>query len=230
VASGTEARVLLRNYRNDGRLFWNQLSISPVCDDQGAVTHYVGMFSDVTELIRYRSELEHRVTHDVLTGLANRELLEDRATVALASAVRHRRRLALAFLDLDGFKAVNDELGHDAGDLLLKSVARRLAGCVRDADTVARLGGDEFVLLLTDPGGQDDVLQALQRVREAVAEPHTVNGKEVHVTCSIGVALFPDDRVEAGGCDALLRTADHARYRAKAEGRNRICFASTAKP
>ncbi len=230
VANGTEARVLLRNYRKDGRLFWNQLSVSPVRDDQGAVTHYVGMFSDVTELIRYRSELEHRVTHDALTGLANRELLEDRVTVALASAARHRRLLALAFLDLDGFKAVNDELGHDAGDVLLKSVARRLAGCVRDADTVARLGGDEFVLLLTDPGSRSDVMQVLQRVREAVAEPHMVNGKPVRVTCSIGVALFPEDGAEAGGGDALLRTADHAMYRAKTEGRNRICFASPAEP
>jgi diguanylate cyclase (GGDEF)-like protein/PAS domain S-box-containing protein len=228
VAGGAEARVLVRNYRKDGRMFWNQLSVSPVRDDQGNVTHYVGMFSDVTELIRYRSELEHRVTHDALTGLANRELLEDRVTVALASAARHRRMLALAFLDLDGFKAVNDELGHDAGDVLLRSVARRLAACVRDADTVARLGGDEFVLLLTDPGGRGDVLQVLERVREAVAEPHMVEGRPVRVTCSIGVALFPEDGVEAGGGDALLRAADHAMYRAKTEGRNRICFASRA--
>lgn len=228
VSTGAEARVLLRSYRRDGRMFWNQLAVSPVRDAQGTVTHYVGTFSDVTELILYRKELEHRATHDPLTGLANRELLDDRINVALASAVRHDRFLALAFLDLDGFKAINDALGHDAGDVLLRSVAMRLSGCVRDADSVARLGGDEFVLLLTDPDSREDVLQALQRVRDAVAEPHLINGTPVRVTCSIGVALFPDDGAAAGGGENLLRLADQAMYRAKTEGRNRVCFALPA--
>ncbi|MFN8752818.1 MAG: PAS domain S-box protein [Betaproteobacteria bacterium] len=228
MSSGEEARALLRNYRRDGRMFWSQIAVSPVRDAHGVVTHYVTTFSDVTELILYRKELEHRATHDPLTGLANRELLDDRVSVALASATRHRRLVALAFIDLDGFKGINDAFGHDAGDELLRSVARRLSGCVRDADTVARLGGDEFVLLLTDPESRDDVVQVLQRVRDAVAEPHPVGGVPMRLTCSIGVALFPDDSSAAGSSDSMLRLADQAMYRAKTKGRNRVCFTSPA--
>lgn len=228
MSSGREARALLRNYRRDGGMFWSQIAVSPVRDSHGFVTHYVTTFSDVSELILYRKELEHRATHDPLTGLANRELLDDRVSVALASAARHRRLLALAFIDLDGFKGINDAFGHDAGDELLRSVAERLSACVRDADTVARLGGDEFVLLLTDPESREDVLQVLQRVRDSVAQPHLVGRKPVRLTCSIGVALFPDDRLAAGGGDNMLRLADQAMYRAKNEGRNRVCFASPA--
>ena len=145
-----EGRALLRNYRKDGRLFWNDLHLAPVQDDDGVVTHFIGILNDVTDAMRYQEELEHQANHDTLTDLPNRNLLKDRIAQAMAYARRYKRALAVAFIDLDNFKLINDSLGHQAGDQLLKIVSTRLQSCVRTSDTIARLGGDEFVLLLCD--------------------------------------------------------------------------------
>jgi predicted signal transduction protein with EAL and GGDEF domain len=142
---------VLRNFRKDGSLFWNELSLAPVCDPDGQATHYVGIINDVTKRVNYETQLEHQANHDALTGLGNRNLLTDRITQAITYAQRAQRMVAVMLLDLDRFKVVNDSLGHGVGDTLLKVVAERLNGCVRPGDTVARLGGDEFVRVMVSP-------------------------------------------------------------------------------
>lgn len=221
LANGTEAQALLRNYRKDGRLFWNQLVISPIRDDDDVITHFVGVATDVTELNAYRPELEHRATHDALTGLANRSLLEDRLSVSVAQALRHRRMVAVAFIDLDRFKHVNDTYGHAVGDALLVAVAERLGGCVREGDTLARLGGDEFILLLNETT-EAALVQVLERVCDVMAEPFLIAGHELRIGCSIGVSLAPRDGRDPS---ELIRRADGAMYEAKAAGRGSWRFA-----
>lgn len=221
LRAGTDGHALLRNYRKDGRMFWNQMSISPVRDDNGTVTHYLGVSTDVTELTVYRNELEHRASHDILTGLANRSLLDDRLAMALAAAQRHDRALAVAFIDLDHFKEINDTFGHTAGDELLMAVARRLHACVRDGDTVSRHGGDEFILVLNEQESEASVTRVLKRVREVIARPYPLAGKEVTISCSIGASMYPRDGADAG---ELIRRADQAMYLAKTSGRNQYRF------
>jgi diguanylate cyclase (GGDEF)-like protein/PAS domain S-box-containing protein len=218
IAEQRDGQALLRNYRKDGSLFWNMLHVTPVRDPRsGVVTHFVGVQHDITEIKRYQDELEHQANHDALTGLANRNLLKDRLQQALALAFRYERPFSLAFIDLDNFKLINDSLGHDVGDRLLKIAAGRLAASVRQGDTVARLGGDEFVLLVTEQARDDRIYRSVQRVMAAIAQPFVIDEREFKVTCSIGIATFPRDGKDA---DTLLRNADTAMYRAKALGRN----------
>ena len=219
-----EGRALLRNYRKDGSLFWNDLQLAPVKDDRGAVTHFVGILNDVSDAMRYQAELEHQATHDTLTGLPNRNLLKDRIAQAIAYAKRYQRTLAIAFIDLDNFKLVNDSLGHQAGDQLLKTVSARLKSCVRVSDTVARMGGDEFVLLLCDHSAEAGVETTpldvtLQRILNEIALPYQIGPHEFFLSCSIGYTLLPDDGDTA---DLLLKNADMAMYHAKELGRNNI--------
>jgi diguanylate cyclase (GGDEF)-like protein/PAS domain S-box-containing protein len=219
-----EGRALLRNFRKDGSLFWNDLHLAPVRGDSGAVTHFIGILNDVSNAMRYQDELEHQANHDTLTGLPNRNLLKDRIAQAIAYAQRYQRTLAVAFIDLDNFKLVNDSLGHQAGDQLLKIVSARLQSCVRVSDTVARLGGDEFVVLLCDhpaePGVESPPLSVtLQRILDEIALPYRIGPHEFFLSCSIGYTLLPGDGDTA---DLLLRNADMAMYRAKDLGRNNI--------
>ena len=218
IAEQHDAQALLRNYRKDGSLFWNMLYVTPVHDPRsGAVTHFVGVQYDITEIKRYQDELEHQANHDALTGLANRNLLRDRLQQSLALAHRYERPFSLAFIDLDNFKLVNDSLGHDIGDRLLKIAGERLVSCVREGDTVARLGGDEFVLLITEQDRDDSVYRIVQRVMAEISQPFVIDQREFKVTCSVGIANFPRDGEDA---DTLLRNADTAMYRAKDLGRN----------
>ena len=219
-----EGRALLRNRRKDGRLFWNDLHLAPVQGDSAVVTHFIGILNDVTDAMRYQDELEHQAGHDTLTGLPNRNLLKDRIGQAIAYAQRYQRALAVAFIDLDNFKLINDSLGHQAGDQLLKTVAARLQGCIRVSDTVARLGGDEFVLLLCDHpaetgGDNTPVGVTLQRILDEIALPYRIGAHEFFLSCSIGYTLLPDDGDTA---DVLLKNADMAMYRAKELGRNNV--------
>jgi len=217
-----EGHAILRNYRKDGTLFWNELHLSPVLDEAGKVTtHFVSIINDVSERIRYQEQLEYQATHDVLTGLANRSLLADRIAQAINLARRDKRLVGVMLLDLDRFKIVNDGLGHAPADLLLKSVSERLKVAVRDTDTVARLGGDEFVLVVGDILDADDVAVVAGKIQRALAQPFFVEGKELFVTASIGISLFPRDG-ETG--DILLRNADVAMYRVKEYGRNNYRF------
>ena len=180
-----------------------------------------GFISDISEIKHYREQLEHQASHDTLTGLPNRSLLQERLRQALAQAMRQKYKLAVAFLDLDNFKYVNDSLGHSAGDELLKVVAHRLKSCVRETDTVARLGGDEFVLLLVDHGDAEAINRVMRRVLQQMSEPCFIAGQELHTGGSLGVSVFPEDGSDA---DVLLKHADAAMYRAKAQGRNSVFF------
>lgn len=208
-------------FRRDGTRIWIAEHAHVVRGPDGEVRYYEGTVQDITAQHRYRQQLEYQATHDPLTGLPNRHLLEDRLQQAVRGATRHGRRGSLAFLDIDNFKFVNDSLGHGAGDTLLIEVARRLRACLRDADTVARYGGDEFVLILGDYDGLAGTLNILQRVRDAVAAPILLDGHEVSVNCSIGICLFPDDGVEL---ETLLRHADTAMHHAKKLGKGQFQF------
>ncbi len=207
------------NRTRDGRIIAEILQISSVKDKQGQISNFVGTFSDITSLKDAQAHLEKIASFDSLTGLPNRGLLADRLTQALSQAQRRDKLLAICFLDLDGFKAVNDTLGHAAGDALLREVARRLNETVRSGDTVARLGGDEFVLLLADVKDVDELETAVERVLRTVAAPYDLSGRMAQISTSIGVTLYPLDDDDA---EALLRHADQAMYRAKQDGRNRF--------
>jgi diguanylate cyclase (GGDEF)-like protein/PAS domain S-box-containing protein len=221
LVTGTGASVLLRNYRKDGTLFWNNLQISPVRDANGVVTHFVGVQSDVTELKNYQVELEYRANYDTLTGLANKNLLWDRLAQAIAWAHRAHGRIAILYLDLDRFKLVNDSLGHVNGDALLNRVAERLRAHVCESDTVARLGGDEFALILNDVDGPAGVAAAAQNVLSDLQRAIDVDSHELFTTASLGVCMYPGDGTDAAD---LIKNADTAMYRAKHSGGNQLCF------
>jgi diguanylate cyclase (GGDEF)-like protein/PAS domain S-box-containing protein len=213
-----DVRTLLRNYRKDGTLFWNEVYIAPVRDETGALTHFVGILNDVSERHRFEEQLAHRATHDELTGLPNRLLLEDRLQQALHQSDRYGTGTAVVFVDLDDFKLVNDSLGHGMGDTLLREVARRLLEAVRETDTVSRFGGDEFVAILSAPHRDDKPSEIVARMQAALAAPVALGDVQHVVNASIGYCCYP-----AHGTDTqtLLRHADLAMYQAKLGGRNR---------
>jgi len=212
--------AVLRNYRKDGTLFWNELHIAPISDlSRHETTHFVSVINDVSERIHYQQAIEHQATHDNLTGLANRTLLHDRISQAIAFGRRSGRSVAVMLLDLDHFKHVNDAYGHSAGDDLLKEVAARLRVCVRESDTVARLGGDEFVIVLVDLVQPEDVEGIAAKITESLAQPIAIGEREAYVGASIGISIYPRDG-EHG--ETLLRNADMAMYRVKEHGRNSV--------
>ncbi|RJF97485.1 putative bifunctional diguanylate cyclase/phosphodiesterase [Noviherbaspirillum saxi] len=174
---------------------------------------------DISERKRLETQLNYLATHDTVTGLPNRMLLMDRLRQMIMDAKRRHDQFVVSFIDLDRFKWVNDSLGHEAGDTLLKIMSRRMSSCLRESDTVARIGGDEFVLLTQDAGNREQTMQMLGRVMAAVSMPLTLDGHEVAVTCSLGCSTYPDDGQDA---EALLKCADAAMYRAKEMGRNKV--------
>ncbi|MDO8770494.1 MAG: EAL domain-containing protein [Burkholderiaceae bacterium] len=212
----------LTNRRKDGELYQEYLNIVGVYDPSASLKHYVGVFSDISELKRHAQRLEHIAHHDVLTGLPNRLLLTDRLSQAIAQARRAGRLLAILYLDLDGFKPINDNWGHAAGDNVLRECAQRLSSNIRMGDTVARLGGDEFVILLTGLTDTDECDLAVRRLLDAVAEPIALDSSYLNLSASIGVSLFPTDGSD--DADILLRYADQAMYLAKAAGRNQCIY------
>ncbi len=216
-----ECHVLMRNYRKDGSLFWNSLHLAPVRDDNGAVTHFIGVQNDISEIKRYQDELEHQASHDILTGLPNRHLFNDRLKQTIAQTRREGGVVAVAFVDLDGFKLINDSLGHNAGDRILQTVAERLKSCLREFDTVARYGGDEFIVIVPDKTGGDRISGMLHRILESISKPFQLDTREVYITGSIGVSLFPQDGRDN---QTLVKNADAAMFRAKERGRNNIYF------
>ncbi|MEJ6000749.1 EAL domain-containing protein [Paucibacter soli] len=218
-----EAHVVLRNYRRDGGMFWNDALISPVPDEQGRVTHFIGIQTDVSEKRMYEEQLAYQATHDPLTGLPNRTLLDDRLDQALRRAQRHGGAVAVLFLDVDSFKFVNDSFGHSTGDLLLQTLAARLHARLRDGDTVARYGGDEFVVLLNDLTEPTNVNTICEGILRAMALPLELQGQEFQPSLSIGVALYPHDAKDR---DSLYKFADMALYRAKELSRGGYRFFS----
>ena len=208
--------------RKNGELFAELLAISAVRDDEGKTQNYVGLFSDITPMKDHQQQIEHLAQHDRLTGLPNRVLLTDRLNQAIARCQRRDLSLALVYLDLDGFKAINDTHGHVSGDKLLITVSQRMSAVLRDGDTLARIGGDEFVVVLTDLVHPSDAEPVLARLLQAAADPVQVGDALLNVSASLGVALCPRDGLDA---DLLMQSADEAMYSAKRAGRNRFHWA-----
>ncbi|PKM42912.1 MAG: hypothetical protein CVV05_16350 [Gammaproteobacteria bacterium HGW-Gammaproteobacteria-1] len=209
------------NKAKDGHLFWESAQISPIKDEQGRVTHFVAVKEDITERKAQEEAIWRQAHYDGLTGLPNRDLFAVRLEQALNLADAGGREAGLLYIDLDGFKQVNDSLGHAAGDELLQQAAQRLLGCMRDSDTVARLGGDEFAMVLAQVHGLDGAGIVAQKVLHVLQQPFEIQEREVILSASIGIVLYPAD---GDTIDALLQHADGAMYRAKASGRNRYCF------
>ena len=209
------------NRRKSGEPFAQRLSVSIIRDPAGRIQRYLAMFSDVTTQKRQAEKIEHQAAHDALTGLPNRRLLGDRMGQAIVRAQRHGQRVGVAMLDLDGFKHINDTLGHRIGDLLLIETARRLTHCIRESDTVARVGGDEFMVVLPEISGQNDLQTLAGKILDHVREGYVIEGKDLFVSCSIGLTLYPDD---GDNPETLLAHADTAMYRAKTDGKNTYRF------
>jgi diguanylate cyclase (GGDEF)-like protein/PAS domain S-box-containing protein len=209
------------NRRKNGEVYAELLAISVVHDAQGKTQNYVALFTDITVMKDHQRELEHIAHFDALTGMPNRVLLADRLSQALLQSQRRHKNLAVAFLDLDGFKSVNDHHGHDVGDRLLITLAQRMKAALREGDTLARIGGDEFVAVLVDLEESSACEPILRRLLQAAAEPVEIDAAVLQVSASVGVTLHPQDGSDA---DLLMRHADQAMYQAKQAGKNRFHF------
>ncbi len=209
------------NKRKNGETYPEWLSISALKDSNGAVSKYVGIFSDISETLRAQRLIEQQANFDALTQLPNRNLFNDRLHQEMSKANREQKLLGLMFIDLDGFKDINDTLGHSQGDLVLQEIATRMKHVFRESDTFARFGGDEFTVLVPDLESETDMITPTEKILDAIQQPIRVNGHELNVTASIGITIFPNDGQEA---ETLLKHADNAMYTAKAEGRNTYRF------
>ncbi|MFI3157624.1 MAG: diguanylate cyclase [Methylococcaceae bacterium] len=208
----------LWNRTKSGECYPELRSISAITDTQGTVTHYIGISSDISRLKQHEKQLEHIAHYDALTGIPNRVLLADRMKQAIAQAKRERKLLGVCYLDLDGFKPVNDTLGHQAGDHVLIEIARCIGNILREGDTVARLGGDEFVVLLPNLNDVKECIATVKRLHENIALPICIQKQSFSLTASVGISIFPNDD---NSPDVLLRLADQAMYIAKQSGKNR---------
>lgn len=207
--------------RKDGTVYPKFLSVAALRNEQGEVTHYSGVFYDITERKAVEERLDRLAHFDALTELPNRLFFLDKLGTACYAAATRKERFALLFLDLDRFKQINDTLGHEAGDDLLRTTATRLRESIRSLDVAARIGGDEFTVLLTDIKSADNARMVAQKIIDAFAATLSIAGQPVEVTMSIGIALCPDD---GGDPETLMRLADQAMYRAKAAGHNNFRF------
>jgi diguanylate cyclase (GGDEF)-like protein/PAS domain S-box-containing protein len=213
----------LWNRRKNGDVYPESLTIISVKGDDGAIINHIGIFGDISERKQAEYRIQQLAHYDVLTGLPNRVLFNDRLEQAIIHAQRNKSRLALLFLDLDRFKQINDTLGHGVGDQLLQSVAHRLLSCVRDQDTVSRQGGDEFIAILpeTSAAGAEEVAD---KMLQAIVQPYAIEGHELRISTSIGISIYPEHALDA---TSLIKYADVAMYQAKASGRNHYLMFNT---
>jgi diguanylate cyclase (GGDEF)-like protein/PAS domain S-box-containing protein len=222
ISRGESWRGDVVNRNKAGGLYTVSQSISPLYNDKGELTHFMAAQQDISEKKRLEEEIHYLAYHDPLTHLPNRMLFRDRVQQAIAQAQRTQSRLALMFIDLDGFKAVNDLHGHNSGDFLLEQVSERLRLCVRAGDTVARLGGDEFTVLLRDVGDAESIERVAGKLLDVAAQPYDLDCKQPPaVSFSIGISVYPQD---GDSFDALLSHADQAMYESKQNGKNRYTF------
>jgi diguanylate cyclase (GGDEF)-like protein/PAS domain S-box-containing protein len=217
--SGQSQEFRVQHQNGDWRIF--ELIAGRVLDSNGTPQRIVAVSRDITKRRRDEETIRHLAYYDALTGLPNRALFNDRLALAIAHSYRNRQLLGLMFLDMDRFKTVNDTLGHVMGDRLLQGISERLKTCLREGDTIARLGGDEFMLLLPGVAQIEDIAKVAQRILEALKTPFPCEGHDLHITTSIGIALYPNDSTDG---DSLLKNADIAMYRAKEQGRNNYQF------
>ncbi len=215
AVTGAEVQV----YRKDGSTRWASVNLRGIPDASGAIALCEGTVEDITDRKLAEERVQYLAYHDALTGLANHLLLKDRLIKTLAAARRHQRRLAILFLDIDGFKVINDSLGHSFGDLLLQEAAKRLTACTRSEDTVARIGGDEFLIALTDVADVNEPAVAARRIMDSMKGEFAIQGYSFNITCSVGISIFPDHGEDA---ETLIKNADAAMYCAKDNGRNAL--------
>ncbi len=214
--------------RKNGEVFPQWLTVSTVAGENGKVTHFINQFIDITEKKREEARFEYLAYHDPLTALPNRILFNERLSGAIALAQRHGHSLGVLFIDLDGFKQVNDSMGHGTGDLLLQQVAKRLTQCVRESDAVARLGGDEFVVLLNELSSEHSAEGVADKILDLLHTPFVLADQRIDVSVSIGIALFPDHGIDG---TALLEKADAAMYQVKSRSKNNFkMFDGAATP
>jgi diguanylate cyclase (GGDEF)-like protein/PAS domain S-box-containing protein len=202
----------------DAHVNWTLTSKTPLRDATGAIVGLMGITREINELKRTELDLQHLATHDMLTGLPNRFLLMDRMSQVLAHSRRAKAGFAVLFLDIDDFKTINDDNGHDFGDLVIEAMASRLVDNIRASDTVARVGGDEFVIVIEAIGRHEDALVVAAKIRECLARPMTLQRRRVKATISIGISFFPENGDDT---EVLVRAADYAMYLAKRAGKDR---------
>ncbi len=211
--------ILGRRKNDEAYPAW--LTMSAIKDPEGRLTHYVGIFSDITDRVAAQQKLEHMAHYDALTGLPNRCLVYDRLNRALARGHRYKQKVGVLFLDLDQFKPINDELGHEAGDAVLKVVANRLSACVRETDTVARVGGDEFLVILQDLKEPPQGGEVAKKIVATLSQPVAIAGQARYLGVSVGISVYPDHGEDA---DTLVKHADAAMYAVKNDGKNGYRF------
>jgi len=215
IQEQTDVRAVLKNYTKQGVPFWNDLCLSPVFNDAGGLTHYVGIQNDITTRVELQRQLEHMALHDNLTRLSNRSVVMDRLQESMKRAWRLGRMTALLFLDIDDFKAVNKRFGHDAGDQLLKTIGARLKMAVRESDCTARMGGDEFLLVASDLIEESEAEVIRLRLKARIEEPVILCGQRIVPRVSVGVSVYPRDGSSA---QLMLKAADVSMYTEKQIG------------
>ncbi|MCG8433626.1 MAG: diguanylate cyclase, partial [Gammaproteobacteria bacterium] len=223
ILEGRIFRAELVNLRRDGTTYHEEKTITPLKDSHGEITHFIATGKDISDRIKVQEKLEYMAHYDSITGLPNRVLLLDRIEQGITRSKRNSKGVAILFIDLDGFKAINDTVGHHVGDRFLGEVAARLQSSIRDNDTVARLGGDEFAVVLEDLQTMTDISKVARKVMSDLAAPFYINDKDLYVSGSIGIARYP---VDGEDVHTLLRKADNAMYRAKQSGKNTYRFYS----
>jgi len=214
-------KTTLANMTKAARTIHCEWYNTPLVDPLGKIIGFASLVQDITERLNTERTIHYMAHHDALTGLPNRRLMQDRLTQAIMAARRKQRHVAVLFLDLDRFKVVNDTLGHDSGDFILKDVARRLVSCVREVDTVSREGGDEFVIILPDLEMPESARVVAEKILRELSRPVEISGHEIHITPSIGISHYPNDATDV---NQLLKHADNAMYQAKDAGRNTVRF------
>jgi len=212
----------LCNHTKAGKKYWVNSTIVPFLDKNGAPERYVSIRTDITKQKNIEEQLLHLANHDNLTGLSTRRLCKEYLSSALAVARRNKNKVAVLFIDLDGFKAVNDTLGHTSGDFLLVKVAERLISSIRESDMVSRIGGDEFMIILTNINNHEDAAIVAQNIITVLAIPFLIGGKNALIGASIGISLYPDNEKET---EALIKSADEVMYSVKRRGKNNFAFA-----
>lgn len=221
LSAGETWRGEFYNRKKNGELYWEIASVAPVKQRNGKVSHYVAIKEDITALKVAEERILHMANHDLLTGLPTRRLSMDRLESGLAMARRNKTKLALLYVDIDGFKVVNDNCGHNVGDQVLKEISKRFCACVREIDTVARVGGDEFLIILTNIEDLQDVISVAKELLKEVTQPYPIEISDIDIGASIGVAIYPDDGVRA---QELVNLADQAMYEVKRKGKNSYAF------
>jgi diguanylate cyclase (GGDEF)-like protein/PAS domain S-box-containing protein len=222
LAAGNTWRGEFHNRKKNGDLYWEIASVAPVKQKNGKVSHYVAIKEDITALKAAEQRILHMANHDVLTGLPTRRFSMDRIESGLKIARRNKTKLAVLYIDIDGFKAVNDNFGHDIGDQVLKIIAQRFCDCIREVDTVARVGGDEFWVILTDIEDKHSAITVAEKLIKEVSHPYHLNVGAIDIGASIGIALYPDHALNA---IELVNLADQAMYEIKRQGKNSYAIA-----